>query len=145
MLRRVTTRAGGSAQVDDEVVAENRVAKEDSEEEDDEVYEGDVGFDSQPMASSSQAFPYSLLRKSDIVGKETESQVNHFSATKMIAEKPAQRNGRFHMVVEEVNKISIRAPEGGKLDSEDVEEAAELLEDAAKDVKDYNSNIFRYR
>ena len=40
-----------------------------------------------PINSGVDAFPYSLLAKDTVSGKDTPNQISHFSATKMILEK----------------------------------------------------------
>ena len=88
MAPMLTTRAGGRTTIEGENLGDNEERRE-NEGRSDRDFKGD------PMVSGVQAFAYSLLKKDTVSGKETERQVNHFSATKMITEKRNQRKDQF--------------------------------------------------
>ena len=103
--------------------------------------EGDKTHDDQYMISAATAFPYEYIEGSEIAGSENDSQISHISVVKFIREKRAQRRVRYSIAIMAAKRVSDSVPEGGKLDTEQVDEAVDVLNDAHEDMKDYTRQI----
>ena len=103
--------------------------------------EGDKTHDDQYMISAATAFPYEYIEGSEIAGSENDRQISHISVVKFIREKRAQRRVRYSIATMAAKRVSDSVPEGGKLDTEQVDEAVDVLNDAHEDMKDYTRQI----
>ena len=100
----------------------------------------DRTHDNRYLMSASAAFPYDYIDGNE-EGNENDSQISHIRIVKFIKEKRAQRRVRFSIAISAAQRVKDSVPEEGDLDTDQVEEAVWVLNDAHEDMKDYTRQV----
>ena len=102
--------------------------------------DGDRTHDDRFLISASAAFPYDYIEGNED-GTENDSQISHIRLVKYIREKRAQRRTHFSIAISAAKRVKDSVPEEGDLDTDQVEEAVWVLNDAHEDMKEYTRQV----